>query len=134
MAMKEEIINYFKNDRSYQGGVTLYMKYGNRIGFKKQLNVQVESHQLLNTLHEELRFIAGIDHHDFRSIMFSPVVVKPAMEELLDPQVKPAEKHPASRQPRQKTTKKPKARPKKEPVKKASPTVPQQKKPEKKKE
>ena len=100
MAMKEEIVNYFRCDRSYEGAVSLYMKYGNRIGLKRQLNVQQQSDHLLNTLHEELRSMAGIHPDVFRVLVSVPIIpVKieaPVLQEAIeDPQVMPDEIAPA---------------------------------------
>jgi len=93
MAMKEEILRYFRYDRSYDGGVSLYMKYGNKIGLKKQFNVQPESEHLQNVLFEELRALAEIDPSVFRVLVSVPVA---KMEEKTShPQVKPAAKAPA---------------------------------------
>ena len=100
MAMKEEIVNYFRCDRSYEGAVSLYMKYGNRIGLKKQLNVQQQSDHLLNTLHEELRSMADIHPDVFRILVSVPVVpvkiAEPVLQEAIeDPQVMPEKSAPA---------------------------------------
>lgn len=100
MAMKEEILKYFRTDRSYQGAVSLYMRYGNRIGLKKQLNVQEENDHLLNTLHEELRSLAGIDPNVFRVLVSVPIVkIKeeaPVIKEVAtDPLPKPVVESPA---------------------------------------
>ena len=85
--MKAKIIEYFKTDRSYKGGISLYMQFGNRISFRKQLNAQPENKDLLLMLHEELRSLAGIDHKVFQSIL--RVAVKPGQkavkEKLSDP-------------------------------------------------
>ncbi len=135
MAMKEEIISYFKNDRSYQGGISLYMKYGNRIGFKKQLNVQVESVQMLNTLHEELRSVAGMDHQQLRSLLSDPVG-KPPLEEAMDPRPRPATRKPAAKGEKiAKEAKKPASKPKESKTKQVkNQNAPQQKTTEKKEE
>lgn len=71
--MKEIIKKYFKEDRSHKGGVEIYMKFGNRIALKKQLNITPPSEYLTGVLHEELRQLAGIDPKEFRLIMSNPV-------------------------------------------------------------
>ena len=101
--MKEAIVNYFRCDRSYEGAVSLYMKYGNRIGLKKQLNVQQQSDHLLNTLHEELRSMAGIHPDVFRVLVSVPIIpVKieaPVLQETIyDTQVLPEKTPPAEAQ------------------------------------
>ena len=74
--MKEEILNYFKNDRSFETGQQLYARYGNKTHFKKQLNMIDAPKLLTGILHEELRVIAGISLTDFKAIMKMPVVKK----------------------------------------------------------
>jgi hypothetical protein len=80
MAMKEDILNYFRSDRSYDGAVTLYLRYGNRIGLMRQLNVQPQSDHMLNILHEELRQLAGITTESFRSLMLAPPTSTPVVD------------------------------------------------------
>jgi hypothetical protein len=87
--MKKDILNYFRTDRTYKVGVALYMLYGNRVSFKKQLNIQSETKEMKETLFEELRAIAGIEHKEFQAILKTPVKKVPAgevsMEEQMDP-------------------------------------------------
>jgi len=79
--MKEDILKYFKEDRSYESGIRLYMKYGNHIGFKKQLNIQPKSQHLLNMLHEELRAVAFITPFELKEILLSPIFLPKNDEE-----------------------------------------------------
>jgi hypothetical protein len=74
MAMKEEILKFFKTDRSFNGATALIMKYSNKISLKKQLNVQSESVHLKGVIFEELREIADISHQVYAGIMQSKVV------------------------------------------------------------
>ena len=74
--MKSEIAEYFKTDRSFKGGISLYMQYGKRISFRKQLNAQHETRDLLLMLHEELRSLAGIEHKAFQAMLRVPVKPK----------------------------------------------------------
>lgn len=70
--MKEQIINYFRSDKSYAGGVKLVIRYSLKLGLKKQVNLQPESQYLLGVIHEELREIAGISEQTMRSFLALP--------------------------------------------------------------
>ena len=72
--MKEAILNYFRSDRSYNGGVTLVMKYSHKLGFKRRLNVEHESDYILGIVHEELRELAGINASEFMRLTRLPIV------------------------------------------------------------
>jgi len=67
--MKEEIKNYFRSDRSYGGGVALVMKHSPKQGLKRQLNVQHESDYMMGIVHEELRQMAGLNHHEMNYLL-----------------------------------------------------------------
>lgn len=86
--MKTDILKFFRTDRSYNGGISLYMRYGNRISLRKQLNLQSETKQLKEMLFEELRSMAGIDHKQFQAILRTPILKETPvaiMEEVIDP-------------------------------------------------
>lgn len=126
--MKKAIVKYFRHDRSYAGAVDLYMKYGNRIGLKKTINMQPENDHITEVLHEELRILAEIDPAVFRVLVSVPVV----KEVPLDPTSKPEENPPAGKtgeQTKQKSAKDP-AITKKEPAPKKpkAPAAPKGKK------
>lgn len=87
--MKKEILNYLRTDRSYKKGVELYLNYGLKMSFKKQLNMQPENDQLKGILMEELRELAGITPQEFRVIMKNPVAVFQKIEQT--PRMSPAE-------------------------------------------
>ncbi|MCX6282386.1 MAG: hypothetical protein NTU51_10525 [Bacteroidetes bacterium] len=72
--MKEAILNYFRSDRSYNGGVALVMKYSHKLGFKRMLNLQHESDYLLGIVHEELRELGGITSAEFMRLTRLPIV------------------------------------------------------------
>ena len=72
--MKDQIINYFKTDRTHASGVTLIMEHTSNIAIKRQLNVQPESAFLTGVVHEELRRLAMISRDDFRDMMLEPVM------------------------------------------------------------
>lgn len=91
--MKEAIVKYFRCDRSYAGAVDLYMRYGNRIGLKKMINMQPENDHLTAVLHEELRILAEIDPGVFRVLVSVPV----EKEVQPDPTPMPEENHPAEK-------------------------------------
>ena len=71
--MKEKILNYFKNDRTYQAGIKLYFEFGNRLSLKKQLNIQQESTYLKGVLFDELRQMAELTQKELDMIIASPV-------------------------------------------------------------
>jgi len=72
--MKEAILNYLRCDRSYNGGVSLVMKYSHKLGFKRMLNLQHESDYLLGIVHEELRELCGITSAEFMRLTRLPIV------------------------------------------------------------
>ncbi|GEM_PF-5863784 len=71
--MKNKILNYLINDRSYNGAVALYHEFGRRASLKKMINVSAETEVIKNTLLEELRVLADIAMEEFRGIMAAPV-------------------------------------------------------------
>lgn len=71
--MKNEILNFFKSDRSFEGGKKLYFKYGNRVGFRNSLNKQAESDYLKSVLFEELRALAQIPVHQITLLLKQPI-------------------------------------------------------------
>jgi hypothetical protein len=77
--MKTAIINYFKNNRSYRGGVSLVQQFSIKLGLKKQLNIHPESDYLQGCVFEELREIAGISNEEMRTILSLPL---PKAQEL----------------------------------------------------
>lgn len=98
--MKEIIKKYFREDRSHNGGVALYMKYGNRLALKKQFNVIQPNAYITGVLHEELRQLAGLDQKEFQLIMSKPVVVK---SKEAAPEIMPGEEvSPGQEEPREK--------------------------------
>ena len=86
--MKKAILDFFKFNRTYQGGIAVYMQYGNRLSLRKQLNVQSYSIDMELLLFEELRSLAEISTTEFNSIMALPVekeLSNVVMEEPVDP-------------------------------------------------
>ncbi len=71
--MKTTIINFFKTDRSYRGGVSLVQQFSIKLGLKKQLNIHPESDYLKGCVFEELREIAGISNEELRTILSLPL-------------------------------------------------------------
>jgi hypothetical protein len=83
--MKNEILNYFKNDRTYNAGVALYIKYGKKESFKRKLNSLPESAHFFGLLLEELRQVADISNIDFQNIITMPVKLMPkAVEKIIE--------------------------------------------------
>ena len=86
--MKKAILEFLKSDRSYQGGVAVYMIYGTRQSLRKQLNLQSYTLEMEQILFEELRCLAEISTNDFNMIMSTAVQKEPltvVMEEPVDP-------------------------------------------------
>ena len=83
--MQTRILNFFKNDRSYNGAMNLYREIGQRIRLKSFFNILSES-ELKGVIFEELRQMAGISHWEFQRIMARPVippsVVSPATQKV----------------------------------------------------
>jgi len=78
-------MNFFKNDRSYDGAMNLYREIGQRMGLKSFFYILSES-ELKGVIFEELRQMAGISRLEFQSIMARPVippsVVSPATQKV----------------------------------------------------
>ena len=72
--MKEEIIKYFKTDRSYARGAALIFRYSNRLSLKKQVNLHAESEYLTGVIYQELRELAGISHDELEDMLLRPAV------------------------------------------------------------
>lgn len=70
--MKEEILKFFRTDRSYSGAVKLVLRYSPKLGLKKQLNLQEETEYLKGCAFEELRELSGIKENEMRSMLASP--------------------------------------------------------------
>ena len=70
--MRNKILDYLKNDRSFQGGLKLYMEYGKNLAFKNILNRQGRTDYNERILMEELRKIAGISEQEYKGIMNRP--------------------------------------------------------------
>lgn len=85
--MNQEIINYFKTDRSFDTGVKLYYKYGLSKSFKIILNRQGPSTYNEDLLHEELRKVASLTDQQLKSILAVPVR-KAVMKKAVAPQKK----------------------------------------------
>jgi len=96
--MKEQIINYFRNDKSYAGGVKLVIRYSLKLGLKKQVNLQAESSYLLGVIHEELREIAGISEQQMKSFIALPAM-KPEVKMNIAQQVVEAQDDPEDEEP-----------------------------------
>ncbi len=79
--MKAAIIEFFKSNRTYHAGVSLYMQYGIRQSLRKQLNVQSYSRDLELMLFEELRSMAEIPVDTFRIMISTPIQTIPVVIE-----------------------------------------------------
>ena len=88
--MKNTIQKFFAHDRTYQGGVNIYMQYGTSQSFRKQLNLQEQNTDLQSMLFEELRTMGEITPIQFTFIMAAAVQPLPVvMEEPQPPFVIP---------------------------------------------
>jgi hypothetical protein len=74
--MIQQINDYFRFDRSYEGGLKLVMHLTQKMALKKQLNVQPPSAYLHGVIHEELRQLAGYSFKDFELLLSQPVLEK----------------------------------------------------------
>lgn len=89
--MKQKIHDFFLYDRSYQGGISIYMQFGKSLSLQKQLNLQDHNHDLQMILFEELRLMGEIPDPVFNHLMASAVQPLPVvMEEPVDPLALPA--------------------------------------------
>jgi hypothetical protein len=89
--MKQKIHDFFLYDRSYQGGISIYMQFGKSLSLQKQLNLQDHNLDLQMILFEELRRMAEIPDPVFNHLMASEVQTIPVvMEEPVDPLALPA--------------------------------------------
>jgi hypothetical protein len=79
--MKTRILNFFKYDRSFFGGRTLYLELGNNLRFKGNLCLHEESY-IKDVLFDQLRQMAGLTSDQFRSVMRVPVVKTPVWNGL----------------------------------------------------
>jgi hypothetical protein len=79
--MKNAIRDFFLYDRSYQGGISLYMEHGKSQSLQKQLNLQDHNHDLQMILFEELRRMAEIPDPVFNHLMASAVQSMPVVTE-----------------------------------------------------
>ena len=66
--MHTRILNFFKNDRSYNGAMDLYREIGQRVRLKSFFATLPES-ELKDLLFCELREMAGISQMEFQNIM-----------------------------------------------------------------
>ena len=71
--MKNKIINYFNNDRSYRSGIALINEFSMKINLKKQLCVQPESKFMTGVMYEELRELAGLTNDMLSMMLCRPV-------------------------------------------------------------
>ena len=86
--MKQEIIQYFKTDRSHASGVSLIIRYSNHLALKKQVNIHPESEYMTGVIREELRELAGISREELRN-MLKEKTLKPFSEILQNTQKSP---------------------------------------------
>lgn len=79
--MKTKILDYFKNNRTYRGGVTLIQQFSPKLGLKKQLNIHPESDYLKGCVFEELRELVDLKISELNAILAIPLpkAEKPAV-------------------------------------------------------
>jgi len=83
--MEAIIKKYFKENRSFNTGVDLYVKYGNNMSFKTVLNRQGYTDINKQLLFEELRKLAGIKQEEFQFILSKPVEKEVIIETVTEP-------------------------------------------------
>ena len=71
--MQKRILDFFKNDRSYNGAIELYRQIGKRMTLKRFLYLLPES-EMKDMLFDELREMAGISLLEFGNLLMTPVV------------------------------------------------------------
>ncbi|MCX6232728.1 MAG: hypothetical protein NTZ33_14415 [Bacteroidetes bacterium] len=71
--MKEKILKYFTEDRSFDGAVKIYMEHGNSMGIKNTINRQGYSEYNHKLLHEQFKEMAGIDQAEMESLLSLPI-------------------------------------------------------------
>lgn len=72
--MKQQIINWLTNDRSFFTGLALYHQYGISKSFKAALNRQGNTKYNFEVLCDQLRQLACISPAEFNAIMSKPVI------------------------------------------------------------
>ncbi len=78
--MKTEILDYFKHDRSLEGAISLYNKFGQSLVIKRRFNTE-DPQKLLPILHEELRKMIEMPLKDFQLMMKLNIIAKPKQKE-----------------------------------------------------
>ena len=71
--MKEEIIKFLENDRSYNGAIALYSKYGRNALFLRQMNIKGDTIKTKEALFYELFKLTGLSGKAYHKIMNSPL-------------------------------------------------------------
>jgi len=89
--MKAKILNYLNKDRSFAGGLKLYLEHGKSLSLKRTLNNQGYSEHNLGVLLEQLRIEGGISPDEFRIMLLQPVSLA-AKQEIMETPVSPEEK------------------------------------------
>ncbi len=111
--MRNKILTYLKNDRSFEAGLRLYMEYGNNKAFKKNLNNQGKTDFNHRMLHEELRKLSGLSETEFKSLMKQPKVASVntepvseavSVDKMKEEQVKEKTTKPVNEAPKKKAT------------------------------
>ncbi len=74
--MKEEIIKFLEYDRSYNGAIALYSKFGRNALFLRQMNLKGETEKTKEALFYELFKLTGLSGKDYHKIMNTPVLSK----------------------------------------------------------
>lgn len=92
MNIKNEILNWFKTDRSFETGKQLFLKHGKSMSFKLTLNRAGNTPDNYKYLCYELAKIAGISEVQYKNILQVPLMKDISVEtrgkvnELNDPQ------------------------------------------------
>lgn len=88
--MKSKVLNFLDTDRSFEGGLKLYLQHGNSLSLKRTLNNQGYSEHNHGVLLDQLRIEAGLSPDEFRLLLLQPVTA--VKEEIPETPITPEEK------------------------------------------
>jgi hypothetical protein len=71
--MIKSILDYFKTDRSWDGGVKLFFKYSRNKAFQRKIQIQGETQRNLEMLHYQLWKLTGLPERQLRATLNEPV-------------------------------------------------------------
>lgn len=85
--LKNTVADWFKTDRNFESGKTLYMRHGSNLSFKNVLNRVGNTSENFKNLCYELAKIAGIAEMVYKQMLAQPIAaMKSADEKPITPQ------------------------------------------------